>query len=78
MRPTIEIQAALDGSLSPDELAPASLSALRLAVYKIAFDVLRYRDNEKRRSIIESYPETLQPLIRRECRRIYDLRRGKQ
>jgi hypothetical protein len=78
MRPTSEIQSALDGSLSPDELAPASLSSLRFTVYQIACVVLKTPGNETKRQIIESYPKGVQPLLRAECRRIYDLRRGKR
>jgi hypothetical protein len=78
MRPSTEIKEALDGSLSVDQLAPASRSALALSVYRIACAVLIRTDNDTRRQMIESHPATLQPLIRKECRRIYDLRRGKK
>lgn len=77
MRPTTEIQAALDGSLSPDQLAPASRSALDMSVYRIACRVLRVPGNDNKRKAIEAHPKTIQPLIKAECRRIHDLRRGK-
>lgn len=76
MRPTTEIAAAIEGSLSPEQLAPASSSALRFNVYKIACVILKTPGNEPKRQAIDHHPVTLQPLIRKECRRIYNLRRG--
>lgn len=77
MRPTTEIQAALDGSLSPEDMSGASRSSLEFSVYRIACRVLNQAGNDNKRKMIESHPKSLQPLIRAECRRIYDLRRGK-
>jgi len=78
VRPTTEMQAALEGSLSPEEMQAASRSALDLSIYRIACRVLKTPGNEPKRQMIESHPLSLQPLIKTECRRIFDLRRGKK
>lgn len=75
MKPTKEMGDALSGAVSPDDISPAALSALRLPVYSIAIQVLGLYDNERKRKSIERHPAGIQPLIRAECRRLYDQRR---
>lgn len=75
MKPSDEIKAALEGAVSLDEMQPASLSSMRLAIYNIACKVLRLPSNELKRLEIEKHPEGIQVLIRAECRRLYDMRR---
>ena len=77
MKPSQQIQKALEGALSLDELEPASLSSMRLAIYNIACKVLELPSNDLKRNEIEKHPEGIQVLIRAECRRVYYLRRGK-
>jgi hypothetical protein len=75
MKPSQQIKQALEGALSLNEIEPASLSSMRLAIYNIACKVLRLPSNELKRLEIEKHPEGIQALIRAECRRVYDLRR---
>jgi hypothetical protein len=77
MKPSQQIQKALEGALSLDELDPASLSSMRLAIYNISCKVLALPSNEMKREEIEKHLEGIQVLIRAECRRVYDLRIGK-
>lgn len=74
MKPSEEIQAALDGAVLPSEITPASLSAMRFKIYQISCDVLSKKSREEQRKLIESHPEAIQVLLRSECRRIYDHR----
>jgi hypothetical protein len=74
MKPSQQIQKALEGALSLDELEPASISSMRLAIYNIACKVLALPSNDMKREEIENHPEGIQVLIRAECRRIYDMR----
>lgn len=74
MKPSDQIKAALEGAVLPSEIEPASLSAMRFSIYKIACKVLALPTNEMKRKLIESHPEGIQTLIRSECRRIYDYR----
>lgn len=75
MKPSQQIKAALEGALSLDELEPASISSMRLAIYNIACKVLALPSNDLKREEIENHPYGIQTLIRAECRRIYDMRR---
>lgn len=74
MKPSDQIKAALEGAVLPSEIEPASLSAMRFNIYKIACKVLSLPTNSMKREFIESHPEAIQTLIRSECRRIYDYR----
>jgi hypothetical protein len=74
MKPSQQIQKALEGALSLDELEPASISSMRLAIYNVACKVLALPSNDMRREEIERHPEGIQTLIRAECRRVYNLR----
>ena len=77
MKPTKEIEGALTGALSLDEISPASVSALRLPVHRIALAVLHLRTNDRKRERIEQYPKDIQTMIKKECRRLYDQRLSK-
>ena len=74
MKPSSQIKAALEGAVSLDELEPASLSSMRLAIYNIACEVIKLPNSDMQRNEIEKHPEGIQVLIRAECRRVYDLR----
>lgn len=74
MKPSEEIQSALDGAVLPSEMNKACLSAMSFKIYQIACEVLRLPGNDMKREAIEKYPDAIQTLIRAECRRVYDLR----
>jgi hypothetical protein len=74
MKPSQQIKSALEGALSLDEIEPASISSMRLAIYNIACKVLALPSNDLKRKEIEKHPPEIQTLIRAECRRLYDLR----
>ena len=76
MRPSKEIQAALEGGIAPDDLTQAARSSLDFSIYRIACRILNTPGNDPKRQMIESHPVTLQPLIKAECRRVFNLRRG--
>ena len=78
MRPTKEMEGALTGALTLDEISPASVSALGLRIYSEACNILLISTNERKRLAIESWPVGIQALLRAECRRLYDMRRNNE
>ena len=75
MKPTKEMEGALSGAFTLEEISPASVSALRLVIYKHALSVLSLRTNERKRKYIEKLPAGIQVMLRAECRRLFDMRK---
>jgi len=74
-RPSKRIARALEGEMPLEVLSKAELSAMRFPIYQQACKVLQV-SNERKRAYFESLPPEICGLLRKECRRIYDLRRG--
>lgn len=74
-RPSKRIADALEGKIPLGALSNAELSAMRFPVYQQACKVLQV-NNDKKRAYFESLPPEICGLLKEECRRIYDLRRG--
>ncbi len=74
LKPSHHIKAALSGAASYYELDDACKSAIRMQLYLISCDILSKRQNE-RIEIIEAYNAELQPLIKAEITRLFNLRR---
>ena len=70
------IAEALAGKMSTSELSEAELSALRLPVYHLAAKVLRLPSRSMQAELINAQPDDIQTLLRKECRRVYEYRKG--
>jgi hypothetical protein len=66
---------ALEGKLPVTELDDAERSAMRFPIYLQACNVLQV-SNERKKAYFDSLPPEICAMLKKECRRIYDLRRG--
>lgn len=76
-KPSKRIESALTGSLTVSELSKAELSAIRFPIYQQACKVL-IASRDKQLAYFEKLPPEICDMMKKECRRIYDLRRGKK
>jgi len=76
-KPSKRIESALAGSLAVSELSKAELSAIRFPIYQQACKVLNV-SKDKQLSYFANLPPEICDMMKKECRRIYDLRRGKK
>lgn len=58
-----------------NSLNSAQLSNMRLHVYQMASHVLRIKASADQKTFIERQPIDIQPLLKKECRRLYDQRK---
>ena len=77
-KPSQRIMQALEGRRPICDLDNAELSAIRFPIYLQACVVLNVADNKKRASYLDKLAPEVREMLKKECRRIYDLRRGKQ
>lgn len=75
-RPSKRIADALEGKIPLEVLSKAELSAMRFPVYRQACAVLSVRDNQKRAAYLDKLAPEIRDMLKKECRRIYNLRRG--
>lgn len=75
-KPSERISKALEGKLSLSELNKAELSAMRFPIYQQACQVLKV-STDRQRAYFASLDPEICATLKKECRRIYDLRRGK-
>ena len=77
-KPSKRIMLALEGRLPICDLDDAERSAMRFPVYLQACAVLNVRDNQRRQAYLDGLAPEIKELLKKECRRIFDLRRGKK
>ena len=77
-RPSQQIADALEGKIPLEVLSEAELSAMRFPIYLQACAVLSVRDNQRRLAYLDGLAPEIKELLKKECRRIFDLRRGKK
>ena len=76
-KPSISIQAALDGAVSVSSLSKAEQSALQLPVYIMAVMVLSLPSKQARRDKLATLPKDIKPLVEKEAKRIWLYRRAR-
>jgi len=76
-KPSINIQAALDGAVSVSSLSKAEQSAIRLPVYIMAVMVLSLPSKQARRDKLATLPSDIKELVEKEAKRIWLYRRSR-
>ena len=71
LKPSINIQAALDGAVSVSTLSKAERSALQLPVYIMAVMVLSLPSKQARRDKLLTLPPDIKPLVEEEAKRVW-------
>lgn len=71
LKPSINIQAALDGAVSVSSLSKSERSAIQLHVYIIAVMVLSLPDKQSRRDKLATLPPDIKPLVEEEAKRVW-------
>ena len=77
VKPSERIASALEGKIPLEQLSEAELSAIRFPIYQQACQVLR-ATKEKQVAYFNQLAPDVRDMLKKECRRIYDLRRGKK
>jgi hypothetical protein len=73
--PSKRIADALEGKIPLESLNKAELSAIRFPIYQQACQVLKVNKDRQKAYFASLHPEICD-MLKKECRRIYDLRRG--
>lgn len=74
--PQSNINSALKGAVSVDELSKAERSALQLPIYNLAVDVLALYDKQARRGRLNEFPVDIKTLVETEAKRLWKLRKN--
>jgi len=77
-KPSERIMLSLEGRIPVSALDDAERSAMRFPIYRQACAVLSVKDNQRRAEYLDSLSPDIRDMLKKECRRIFDLRRGKK
>lgn len=77
VKPSISIQAALDGVAPVSSLTEAEKSALQLPVYVMAVMVLSLTSKQSRRDKLATLPADIKTLVEKEAKRVWLYRKSR-
>lgn len=66
----------LSGKVTPQEADPRILNWAEFAIWQGACEILNLPTKQERRDALDNVPETIRPIMEREVKRLFTLRRG--